>query len=504
VGAYQVARGIGNSGESVKAQKEGKIWDHEKRDWYFYFIDTETKEIETLENELKDAKTVSGAAAAGASLTEKKVKDREYYDLLGVSTNATPAEMKKAYYKEARKVHPDKCRDDPDAAVKFQELGQAYQILSNEQTRAAYDKNGKPENENADAMANDIDPTVFFNVMFGSTLVEPYVGELWIASVADLMMKDMAEQQTLPEGEMNDEYAENMAGRATNTEEAKLKQRKREVKISIYLREKIQLFENGIISEDEFRKNCKEEAMKISEGSFGKIFLSAIGFQLEIEADEYIGMHKSFMGIDGHTARMKKQASFAASNMKIMGAGIKAASAGRKVYKEVEAVQQRAAQGSKEAGEKVETGNGATMNKTKEQVEAEQAMLAAAKIEDSLPTILELAWAINNRDISRTLKRACKKLFSDAGVDMEKRLGRAQAIRVVGHEFKLMSKEGKDGAETQDKDAIKARAEVAVMTTMAKAQGQEVSEQDTEELIKAAAAKNNASATSMAQTDQEV
>ena len=69
------------------------------------------------------------------------------------------------------------------------------------------------------------------------------------------------------------------------------------------------------------------------------------------------------------------------------------------------------------------------MNKTKEQVDAEQAMLAAAKIEDSLPTILDLAWAINNRDISRTLKRACKKVFSDAGVDMEKRLERASAIR---------------------------------------------------------------------------
>merc|ERR1712157_27208 len=177
---------------------------------------------------------------------------------------------------------------------------------------------------------------------------------------------------------------------------------------------KIQPFVDGIINEDDFKAKCKEEAINISNGSFGYIFLAAIGFQLEIEADEYIGTYASFMGIEGHTARVKKQANFAAANFKIMGAGIKAASAGRKVYKEVEKVQQQASQESQKENAQVGTSKGATMNKTKEQVDAEQAMLAAAKIEDSLPTILDLAWAINNRDISRTLKRACKKVFSDA------------------------------------------------------------------------------------------
>jgi len=178
--------------------------------------------------------------------------------------------------------------------------------------------------------------------------------------------------------------------------------------------------------------------------------------------------------------------------LKIMGAGIRAASAGRKVCKEVEAVQQRAAEESQKEAT-VATGDGATMPKTKEQIEAEQAMLAAKQLEDSLPTILELAWAVNNRDISRTIKRSCKKLFSDAGVDLEKRMERAQAIRIIGSAFRLTSSSNSKGDITiHDKDDIKARAEVAVMTTMAKAQGQEVSEEDTEELIKAAVANNAA------------
>jgi len=491
VGAYQVARGIGNSAEASKSTKEGKVWDDDKRVWYHYFIDTEVDEINRLEAEAKDGKKT----ASSGKMMEKEVKDREFYDLLNVSTNATPGEIKKAYYKEARKVHPDKCPGDPSAADKFQTLGHAYQILSNEQSRVSYDKNGKPDNQNAEAMANEIDPAVFFNVMFGSTSVEPYIGELWIASVADLMMKDMAEQQTSSENDMNEKFAETMAGRSAATaEDSKLKQRKREVKIAIHLREKIQPYVDGNITKDAFIESFEEEAKKIAEGSYGSIFLAAIGFQLEIEADEYIGNVNSFMGIEGHTARARKQANFAAANFKIMGAGIRAASAGRKVCKEVEAVQQRAAEEQlKEAT--VAAGDGATMQKTKEQIEAEQAMLAAQQLEDSLPTILELAWAVNNRDISRTIKRACKKVFSDAGVDVEKRLERANAIRMIGIAFRNGCKDDKDTIDgVHSKDNIKARAEVAVMTTMAKAQGQEVSEQDTEELIKVAVANNKANA----------
>ena len=74
---------------------------------------------------------------------------RDPYDILGVSKNASAAEIKSAFRRQAKKLHPDANKHDPKAATRFAELNAAYEILGEADKRKAFDRGeidaeGKP------------------------------------------------------------------------------------------------------------------------------------------------------------------------------------------------------------------------------------------------------------------------------------------------------------------------------------------------------------------------
>lgn len=94
----------------------------------------------------------------------------DYYELLGLSKTATTKEIKKAYRKLALKFHPDKNKDNKEAAEKFREISTAYSVLSDDKKREMYDKFG-PDFEKGPgggSRGSGPNPHDIFNSFFGN------------------------------------------------------------------------------------------------------------------------------------------------------------------------------------------------------------------------------------------------------------------------------------------------------------------------------------------------
>jgi len=330
-GVTQVAKGVAATPTAINHERNGQVWDPYKHDWVQYKLEDEAHDVLQVSDEeflkklieereaakkqaiseqekkqweqmdaLKDAvqamKTEDhkDAPASGTATDPSAygVKEAELYDLLGVKPNATPNEIKKGYYKRAQVLHPDKNPGNEQAKAQFQAVGEAYQILSDEQLRANYDKHGRAGVDAAPKM----DSAALFAMIFGSEKFKQYTGDL---QITDQMMQE-------------EKFPEPLVA---------FRQTKREVQCAVDLAAKLQSFVEG--HEDEWTHKVMEEAKELSEAAFGATLLHAIAYIYVEQAQLRLGLKdggKMFrsMHVSGHNMMMKYQALQAGLRMATM------------------------------------------------------------------------------------------------------------------------------------------------------------------------------------------
>ena len=203
--------------------------------------------------------------------------------------------------------------------------------------RAYYDKYGREANKSGgpDAEVQMDMAKMFFAVMFGGDKFEPYIGQLGLSSLVDVLAHEM--QQHSQGGS-----SETSSG-GLDIKEMKKGQLKREVSCALELAKRLQTFVDG--DEAGFETFVDEEVAAMSKATFGEPLLHAIGEAYEVAAEKWLGYKQGFMGIEGFAASLRQSTHENMSYLGVASMGFKSLSKMAEMQEIAEASRLREAAG---------------------------------------------------------------------------------------------------------------------------------------------------------------
>ncbi|KDO19323.1 hypothetical protein SPRG_15525 [Saprolegnia parasitica CBS 223.65] len=416
-GVTQIARGIANTPMAIKSSNEDKVWNSETNEWYLYSLAEEAAAVLTDEPE----------AAAPA----KAVKETELYDQLGVATNATDVEIKKAYRKLAMQLHPDKNLNDPTASEKFQKLGAAYQVLSDPTSRANYDEHGKDGVDTQLFMDN----SQIYEMIFGSQAFENFVGELNLMTLQSQFGK-------MNENDAAEIEPEHLFGQ---TDLIKLKQKKREVQCAVYLASLLdQYLQDASEGHISFRTSITATASELASTAFGGTLIGVVGYVYEEQALKHLGFKKSIAAGLGFK-NVAKSAHVLATKYRVVSSAVNAYSVARKAGQEMDKAEKAEAKKKLETPTKAPT-EPATSDDDLEKEKVKRMEEMSRKLQqETFGSVLEIAWNYTVVDVESTLRNICFKLLKDSGVSAKDRVKRAEGLLIMGEIFMASSQTSEAG-----------------------------------------------------------
>lgn len=442
--AWQVTCGLIRTPAAMIHATMGKEWDEDLQEWTYYDLSQDSsrtlgiseeeflaaiKKGESMASILGPTQTVeqmpgdraTGSASRGGAVGKKNVADRALYDILGVEPEATSAEIKKAYYIKARQNHPDRHQNDPNANAKFQKIGEAYQVLSDDRLRAAYDSKGKEAVDGSPKM----DAGAMYAMVFGSENFEPIIGELQLSQQIKAMTDPTA---------------------SLSPELFAFKQRRREVQCAVNLCKKLQVYVDG--DEATFIENCKNEVVELASSPLGGTLLDLIGNVYQDKARSEMNT------VDGIAISFRQTGMAIVDVCSIIGVGVSAAASAielQRLHALAEARQKEqddknnVPQAEREARQKGPFGgmpSGPGEGASKEEQEEFR-----TKTRNVTANIFYLMWHLTKMDIASTLSNICNKVLHDVSVSETVRERRRAALLIIGKEYCAKAVSTADGLE---------------------------------------------------------